>query len=87
MSDLPGTLVEGVALTDASGYPVGTSRLMYIIDYGEAGTVTISTTGAADDPAYATNSSVATLIVASSTFTPPESRAAPPTASRGAGTG
>jgi heat shock protein HslJ len=71
VSGLPGTLVEGVALTDASGYPVGTSRFMYIIDYGEAGTVTISTTGTADDPAYATNSSVATLIVASSTFTPP----------------
>ena len=69
---LPATLVEAVAIDRRpSGFPVGTSRFIYIIDYGEAGTVTIRTTGIADDPAYATNPSVATLIAASSTFTPP----------------
>ncbi len=70
VGDLPATLVEAVAITEAGGVPVGTSSFAYIIDYGATGTVTVRTTGTADDPAYATNATVATLIVASSTFTP-----------------
>ena len=70
VGDLAATLVEAVAVTDAGGVPVGTSSFAYIIDYGDSGTLTIRTTGSADDPAYTTNTSVATLMAASSTFTP-----------------
>jgi heat shock protein HslJ len=65
------TLVEAVATQETDGVPVGTSRFMYIIDYGAAGTVTIRTTGIADDSAYEANKSVATLMAVASTFTPP----------------
>ncbi len=68
---LAATLVEAVAIQETDGVPVGTSRFVYIIDYGAAGTMTIRTTGIADDPAYETNRSVATVIVVASTFTPP----------------
>jgi heat shock protein HslJ len=68
---LPATLVEAVAIADTAGVAVGTSSFSYIVDYGEAGTLTIRTTGTAADPTYATNLAVATLIAARSTFTPP----------------
>lgn len=68
---LAATLVEAVATQETDGVPVGTSRFAYIIDYGAAGTVTIRTTGIADDPTYDTNRSVATLMAVASTFTPP----------------
>ncbi len=68
---LAATLVEAVAIADTAGVPVGMSRFQYIIDYGSAGTVIIRTTGTAGDPAYVTNTSVATLMAAQSTFTPP----------------
>ena len=68
---LAATLVEAVAIQETDGVPVGTSRFVYIIDYGAAGTMTIRTTGIADDPAYEANRSVATLMVVASTFTPP----------------
>ena len=69
---LAATLVEAVAIQETDGVPVGTtSRFVYIIDYGAAGTMTIRTTGIADDPAYETNRSVATLMAVASTFTPP----------------
>ena len=71
VSGLPATLVEAVALKDTGGITAGTSSFAYIIDYGAAGTVAIRTTGTAGDAAYVTNTSVATLMAAASTFTPP----------------
>jgi heat shock protein HslJ len=71
VSGLPATLVEAVALKDTAGITTGTSSFAYIIDYGTAGTVIIQTTGTAGDAAYDTNTSVATLMAAASTFTPP----------------
>ncbi len=68
---LAATLVEGVAIADSAGVAVGTSSFAYIVDYGEAGTLAIRTTGTADDPAYVTNMAVATVMAALSTFTPP----------------
>ena len=69
---LAATLVEAVAIQETDGVPVDSSRFMYIIDYGAAGTVTIRTSGPADDAAYETNKSVATLMAVASTFTPPD---------------
>jgi hypothetical protein len=63
----PATFVEAVSLTDAEG----ASSFAYLIDMGSAGTVVIRTIGMADDPAYVTNSTVATLMAATSTFTAP----------------
>jgi heat shock protein HslJ len=71
VSGLPATLVEAVALKDTGGITTGTSSFAYIIDYGAAGTLAIRTTGTAGDSAYVTNTSVATLMAAASTFTPP----------------
>jgi heat shock protein HslJ len=71
ISGLPATFVEAVALSDDAGLAVGTSRFAYLIDLGSAGTVTIATTGTAGDAAYVANSTVATLMAATSTFTAP----------------
>ena len=68
---LPATFVEAVATADSAGIPIGTSSFAYIVDYGAAGTLVIRTTGTAGDPAYLTNASVASLMAARSTFTPP----------------
>ena len=68
---LPATLVEAVAIAETAGVTVGTSSFAYIVDYGAAGTLVIRTIGTAGDPTYATNAAVATLMAASSTFTPP----------------
>ncbi len=68
---LPATLVEAVATADTAGVAVGTSSFAYIVDYGAAGTLVIRTTGTAGDPVYLTNATVATLMAAKSTFTPP----------------
>lgn len=63
----PATFVEAVSLTDAEG----TSSFAYIIDMGSAGTITIRTIGVAGDPTYVANSTVVTLMAATSTFTAP----------------
>ena len=44
--------------------PSAQSSFAYIIDYGDAGTLVIRTTGAAGDPAYTTNAAVVTLMAA-----------------------
>ncbi len=71
VDDRAATLVEAVATADTAGIPVGQSSFAYFIDMGTAGTLVIRTTGAADDPAYTTNARVASLMAATSTFTPP----------------
>jgi hypothetical protein len=68
---LAATLVEAVATAETAGVAVGTSSFAYIVDYGSAGTLTIRTTGTAGDPDYVSNTAVATLMAAKSTFTPP----------------
>ncbi len=68
---LAATLVEAVAIADTAGVTVGMSASQYIVDYGAAGTLIIRTTGTAGDPAFVTNTAVATLMAAQSTFTPP----------------
>lgn len=68
---LPTTLVEATATADAAGVPAGTSRLAYLIDYGSAGTMMLSTTGTADDDTYASHAAVLTLMIGLSTFTAP----------------
>ena len=68
---LAATLVEAVAIADTAGVPVGMSSFEYVVDYGSAGTLVIRTIGTAGDPAYVTNTGVATLMAAQSTFTPP----------------
>jgi heat shock protein HslJ len=71
ISGLAATFVEAVSLSDDAGLAAGTSSFAYLIDLGSAGTVTIRTTGIADDASYAANSLVVTLIAATSTFTAP----------------
>lgn len=63
----PATFVEAVSLTDAEG----ASSFAYLIDMGSAGTITIRTIGMAGDPTYVANSTVVTLMAATSTFTAP----------------
>ncbi len=70
VSDLPATLVEATSTTVDSGTPVGTTLYSYIIDYGDGGTLSIQTSGVAGEPAYATNTVVASLMAQASTFTP-----------------
>lgn len=71
LSGLRATFVEAVALSDGAGLAVGTSSFAYLIDLGSAGTVTIRTVGDVEDPAYATNATVVTLMAATSAFTAP----------------
>ena len=68
---VPATLVEAVAIADSAGVAIGTSSYAYIVDYGDAGTLTIRTTGTAGDADYVASSAAATLMAALSTFTPP----------------
>jgi heat shock protein HslJ len=68
---VPATFVEAVAIADSAGVAIGTSSFAYIVDYGDAGTLTIRTTGTAGDADYVANTAVATLMAALSTFTPP----------------
>jgi hypothetical protein len=71
VDNLPATAVEAAATAEAAGIPVGTSRFAYLIDLGAAGTVTIWTTGAADDDAYAARIAVVTLMTGLSVFQAP----------------
>jgi heat shock protein HslJ len=73
ISGLQAIFVEAVSLSEDAGLAVGTSSYAYLIDLGSAGTVTIRTTGTADDAAYVANSTVVTLMAATSTFTAPPS--------------
>ena len=68
LDNLPATLVEAAATTDAAGIPVGTSRFAYLINVGSAGTITVWTTGAQADEAYAAGAAVVTLMTALSVF-------------------
>ena len=77
ISGLQATLVEATSTAAESGTPVGTTLYSYIIDFGDSGTVTIQTSDAAGDAAYAANTQVADLMAQASTFTPPT----PPTPS------
>jgi len=70
VSGLEATLVEATSTAATSGTPVGTTLYSYIVDYGD-GTLTIQTSGAAGDAAYAANTEVADLMAQASTFTPP----------------
>ena len=47
------TMVAATATTEVAGIPVGSSRVAYLVDAGEAGTIVLSTVGAADDLALA----------------------------------
>lgn len=71
ISGLRAIFVEAVSLSEDAGLAVGTSSFAYLIDLGSAGTITIRTTGVADDAAYVENSTIVTLIAATSTFTAP----------------
>ena len=66
-----GTMVAATALTADAGIPVDASRVAYLIDAGEVGTLVLSTVGAADDPIFARNAAVLTLMIQASTFGPP----------------
>jgi heat shock protein HslJ len=68
---VPATFVEAVAIADSAGVAIGTSSYAYIVDYGDAGTLTIRTTGTAGNADYVESSAAATLMAALSTFTPP----------------
>jgi heat shock protein HslJ len=68
LDGLPAKLVEATATAESSGIPSGTSRLAYFIDVGAAGTLTLWTTGNADDPAYKSQAGVVTLMAALSVF-------------------
>ena len=68
---VPATFVEAVAIADSAGVAIGMSSYAYIVDYGDAGTLTIRTTGTAGDADYVESSAAATLMAALSTFTPP----------------
>ena len=70
VSGLDATLVEATSTAAESGTPVGTTLYSYIIDYGDAGTVTIQTSGTAGDATYQANTQVADLMAQASTFTP-----------------
>jgi heat shock protein HslJ len=68
---LPTTLVEATAIADTDGVPTGSSRLIYILDGGAAGTISLFTVGAVDDPLYPSRAAVVTLMTAVSTFATP----------------
>ncbi|HEX5013313.1 MAG TPA: META domain-containing protein [Candidatus Limnocylindrales bacterium] len=68
---LPAKVVEATAASDASGYTAGTSRFIYLIDVGSAGTVSLWTTGGVDDAAdYQARAGLVTFMVALSVFEP-----------------
>jgi len=71
VSGLQATLVEATSTAAESGTPVGTTLYSYIVDYGDGGTLTIQTSGAAGDAVYAANTATADLMAQASTFTPP----------------
>jgi heat shock protein HslJ len=62
VDNLPTTLVEATAISDAAGIPAGTSRFAYLVDVRSAGTLVLWTTGTAGDEAYLTKQGVVTLM-------------------------
>jgi hypothetical protein len=64
------TCIGGVALTDASGFPVGQAAFQCFADVGTAGTVVVWATGPEDDPALQAEGAVVYLMMAESTFFP-----------------
>jgi hypothetical protein len=77
VSGLQATLVEAESTAAESGTAVGQTLYSYIIDYGDGGTVTIQTSGDAEDAAYQASTEVADLMAQASTFTPPAPPAPP----------
>ncbi len=71
IDNLSATVVEATALTEAGGIPVGTARFAYFIDVRSAGTLSLWTSGAAADEAYATQAGVVTLMTALSVVEAP----------------
>ena len=71
IDNLSATVVEATALTEAAGIPVGTARFAYYIDVRSAGTLSLWTSGAAADEAYATQAGVVTLMMALSVVEAP----------------
>jgi heat shock protein HslJ len=70
LDGLPATVVEAVATADGPGVPSGTSRFAYFVDVGSSGTVSLFTTGTADDAAYESQAGLVTLMAGASTFVP-----------------
>jgi heat shock protein HslJ len=62
VDNLPTTLVEATAVSDAAGIPAGTSRFAYLVDVRSAGTLVLWTTGTAGDEAYLTKQGVVSLM-------------------------
>jgi heat shock protein HslJ len=62
VDNLPTTLVEATAISDAAGIPAGTSRFAYLVDVRSAGTLVLWTTGTAGDEAYLTKQGVVSLM-------------------------
>jgi hypothetical protein len=71
VSGLPATRIEATSIAPESGTPVGTTLYSYIIDYGDAGTLSIQTSGTAGESDYIANTLVVNLMAQASTFTPP----------------
>jgi hypothetical protein len=65
---LAATVVEAQSANDASGTPVGIPRLIYLINVGSAGTVSLWTTGAVDNVDYEQNAGLVTLMTGLSIF-------------------
>jgi hypothetical protein len=64
------TCIGGIALTEASGFPVGSAAFQCFADVGTAGTVVIWTTGPEGDPTVEANAAIVYLMTAESTFFP-----------------
>jgi hypothetical protein len=68
VDEVPATLVEAAALTDAAGIPVGTTRFAYLVDVGAGGTVTLWTQGDPSDPTFESLAGVVSLMTGLSQF-------------------
>jgi heat shock protein HslJ len=71
LDEVPATVVAAEALADVGSITAGQSRVSYLLDYGAAGTLVLSTVGAAGDQTDAANAVVLGLMVQASTFTVP----------------
>jgi len=68
VDEVPATLVEAAALTNAAGIPVGTTRFAYLVDVGAGGTVTLWTQGDPSDPTFESLAGVVSLMTGLSQF-------------------
>ena len=69
-SGLPAVRLETTSINEASGYPVGTTRYGYIIDFNDL-PIWVETSGDVGDPTFATNMSVVDLIASQAAFAGP----------------